>query len=73
MRLSLVPKSTLDPLLTKLEQAGIRPSRLEIADGPDQGLSLPLEGNGGRVASCLGIVCFGPLQFVAPPSRLPRS
>ncbi len=50
VRLSLVPKSTLDPLLTKLEQAGIRPTRLEISDGPDQGLSLPLEGNGRHVA-----------------------
>ena len=49
VRLSLVPKSTLDPLLTKLAQGGIRPSRLEISDGPDQGASLPLDGNGGRV------------------------
>jgi general secretion pathway protein L len=48
VRLSLVPKSTLDPLLTELAQIGIRPSRLEIADGPDKGLSLPLSGHGGR-------------------------
>jgi general secretion pathway protein L len=48
VRLSLVPKTNLDPLLTDLAQIGIRPSRLEISDGPDKGLSLPLDGNGGR-------------------------
>src|SRR5262249_20138108 len=48
VRLWLLPRSTLDPLLTKLAQDGIRPSRLEISDGPDRGLSLPLDGNGGR-------------------------
>jgi general secretion pathway protein L len=49
VRLWLVPRSTLDPLLAKLAQDGIRPSRLEILDGPDRGVSLPLDGNGGRV------------------------
>jgi general secretion pathway protein L len=48
VRLSLVPKTNLEPLLTDLAQIGIRPSRLEISDGPDKGLSLPLDGNGGR-------------------------
>src|SRR5262249_51036878 len=49
VRLWLVPRSTLDPLLSRLAQDEIRPSRLEISDGPDRGLSLPLDGNGGRV------------------------
>jgi general secretion pathway protein L len=49
VRLWLIPRSTLDPLLTKLAEDGIRPSRLEVSNGPDRGLSLPLDGNGGRV------------------------
>jgi general secretion pathway protein L len=48
VRLSLVPKANLDPLITALAQIGIRPSRVEIADGPDKGFYLPLNGDGSR-------------------------
>jgi general secretion pathway protein L len=47
VRLLLIPKANLDPLLTELANLDIRPSRAEIADGPDKGASLPLRGNGG--------------------------
>jgi general secretion pathway protein L len=46
VHLSLVPKVNLDPLLGALGQIGIRPRRVEIADGPDEGLFLPLNGDG---------------------------
>jgi general secretion pathway protein L len=48
VRLVLVPKAGLVALLTALEQAGIHPRRAEIADGPDAGAYLPLDGNDGR-------------------------
>jgi general secretion pathway protein L len=48
VRLSLVPKANLDPLLTDLAAVGIRPKRIEIADGPDNGTYLPLNGDGTR-------------------------
>jgi general secretion pathway protein L len=48
VRLSLVPKTNLDPLLTDLAAVGIRPRRAEIADGPDKGAHLPLNGDGSR-------------------------
>jgi general secretion pathway protein L len=48
VRLVLVPKINLAPLLTALGQSGIRPRQAEIADGPDAGTYLPLEGDGGR-------------------------
>jgi general secretion pathway protein L len=48
VNLSLVPKENLDPLLAALAQIGIRPTRAEIADDPDKGFYLPLNGNGGR-------------------------
>ena len=48
VRLSLIPKANLDPLLTDLAEAGIRPRRLEIADGADKGTYLPLNGDGTR-------------------------
>jgi general secretion pathway protein L len=48
VRLSLVPKVNLDPLLTNLAAVGIRPRRVEIADGPDKGTRLPLNGDGNR-------------------------
>jgi len=48
VRLVLLPKATLATLLTALGQFGIRPRRAEIADGPDAGAYLPLEGDGGR-------------------------
>ncbi len=41
VRLSLVPKVNLDSLLSALGQIGIRPRRVEIADGPDEGFFLP--------------------------------
>src|SRR5271165_3745771 len=43
VRLVLLPKANLAPLLTALGQFGIRPRRVEIADGPDAGAYLPLE------------------------------
>ena len=46
VRLWLVPKASLDPLLTDLAAVGIRPRRVEIADGPDKGTYLPLNGDG---------------------------
>jgi general secretion pathway protein L len=46
VRLALVPKADLAPLLAALDQVGIRPSRIEITDGPDAGACLPLEGVG---------------------------
>jgi general secretion pathway protein L len=49
VRLLLVPKANLDPLLAKLAQLEIRPNRVEISDGPDKGMSLPLTANGSRV------------------------
>jgi general secretion pathway protein L len=48
VRLFLVPKANLAPLLTALSEAGIRPGRAEIADGPDAGTYLPLEDGGPR-------------------------
>ena len=44
VRLSLVPKAVLDPLLADLAAVGIRPSVVEISDGPDEGALLPLRG-----------------------------
>ena len=48
LRLLLIPKANLDPLLTDLAAVGIQPRRVEIADGPDRGFYLPLNGNGDR-------------------------
>ena len=48
VRLVLLPKANLAPLLTALGRFGIQPRRAEIADGPDAGAYLPLEGDGGR-------------------------
>jgi len=48
VRLSLIPKVNLDPLLTDLAAVGVRPTRVEIADGPDKGAYLPLNGDGNR-------------------------
>jgi general secretion pathway protein L len=48
VRLWLVPKANLDPLLTALAQVGVQPSRAEFADGPDNRFYLPLDGDGGR-------------------------
>ncbi len=49
VRIVLAPQAGLDPLLGALRQAGLAPRRAEIADGPDAGFWLPLDGNGGRV------------------------
>ena len=46
VRLVLVPKADLGPLLAVLDQAGIQPGRAEIVDGQDAGACLPLDGNG---------------------------
>lgn len=48
VRLLLVPKASLAPLLAALAAAGIAPRRVEIADGPDRGACVPLDGDGGR-------------------------
>ena len=48
VRLALVSKANLDPLLAALARLGVRPRRVEIADGPDQGFYLPLNGDGSR-------------------------
>jgi general secretion pathway protein L len=45
-RLSLIPKANLDPLLADLAAVGIRPKRVEITGGPDEGTYLPLNGDG---------------------------
>ena len=46
VRLLLLPKANLDPLLADLAAIGIQPRRVEIADGPDRGSYVPLTGNG---------------------------
>src|SRR5271169_2696140 len=46
LRVLLVPRANLAPLLDLLGQAGIAPVRAEIADGPDAGFWLPLDGIG---------------------------
>ena len=48
VRLVLAPKANLSALLAALGQAGIHPRRAEIADGPDAGAYLLLDGNGGH-------------------------
>jgi len=48
VRLSLIPKANLDPLLADLAAVGIRPKRVEIANGPDKETYLPLNGDGIR-------------------------
>src|SRR6516225_3329575 len=48
VRLLLLPKATLDPLLTDLAAVGIRPWRVEVGDGPDRGFYVPLNGDGNR-------------------------
>jgi general secretion pathway protein L len=53
VRLQLVAKANLAPLLGALAQIGIVPERVEIADGPDAGACLPLlvKQNGARRAA----------------------
>jgi general secretion pathway protein L len=45
VRLVLVPRQRLEHLLERLAQARVRPVRAEIADGPDAGFWLPLDGD----------------------------
>ena len=49
VRLLLLPKAILGPLLFALSEKGLEPRRAEIADGPDSGAHVPLDGNGGRL------------------------
>jgi general secretion pathway protein L len=49
VRLLLLPKAMLAPLIAALAEKGLAPRRAEIADGPDRGGHLPLDGNGGRL------------------------
>jgi general secretion pathway protein L len=49
VRLVLVPKAQLAPLLDPLGRAGVTPVRAEIADGPDAGFWLPLDRDGHSV------------------------
>ncbi len=46
VRLLVIPKAKLDPLLAYLGHTGLAPVRAEIADGPDAGSWLPLDGDG---------------------------
>ncbi|HEY3912673.1 MAG TPA: PilN domain-containing protein [Stellaceae bacterium] len=46
VRLLLIPKARLGPLLSFLRQTGLSPVRAEIAEGPDAGCWLPLDGDG---------------------------
>ncbi len=46
VRLLVIPKAKLDPLIAILGQTGLPPVRAEIADGPDAGSWLPLDGDG---------------------------
>jgi general secretion pathway protein L len=46
VRLLLVPRESLRVLLGALDRLGVVPNRAEIADGPDQGQSLPLGSDG---------------------------
>jgi general secretion pathway protein L len=58
VRLRVVPKATLAPLLSALGQIGIVPDRVEVADGPDAGACLPLlaESSGTRRAASRFVV-----------------
>jgi general secretion pathway protein L len=47
VRLQLLPKANLAPLVEALGQIGIAPQRVEIADGPDAGACLPLASENG--------------------------
>jgi general secretion pathway protein L len=49
VRLLLLPKAALAPLLAALAEGGLKPQWAEIADGPDGGRHLPLGANGGRL------------------------
>jgi general secretion pathway protein L len=59
VRLRLVPKASLAPLLSALSQIGIVPDRVEVADGPDAGACLPLFAENGAARRAGG-------RFVLP-------
>jgi general secretion pathway protein L len=59
VRLHLVPKASLAPLLSALGQIGIVPDRVEVADGPDAGACLPLFAENGAARRAAG-------RFVVP-------
>jgi general secretion pathway protein L len=70
VRLLLLPKANLAVLLASLNQAGIMPRRVEIADGPDEGFYLPLDGTDGGLrhpyrrllwpaAACCALLALG--------------
>jgi general secretion pathway protein L len=72
VRLQLVPKASLAPLLDALGQSGIVPERIEIADGPDAGDCLPLLANRngarpthGRLVVSLAAACCAALASAA--------
>jgi general secretion pathway protein L len=48
VRLSVIPKTKLDPLLAALARFDVRPTRVEIGDGPDEGFYLPLQNGDGH-------------------------
>jgi general secretion pathway protein L len=56
VRLVLAPKAELASLLEPLGHAGIGPVRAEIADGPDAGFWLPLNGNRHSVGRGRGLL-----------------
>src|SRR5262249_14434120 len=75
VRLVLLPKEKVAGLLTALGQFGIQPRRAEIADGPDAGAYLPLEGDGGRArhlsnrlmwSAAIGCAALGLAAIVTP-------
>ena len=49
VRLALLPKASLAPILAALRGAGIAPRRAEITDAEGKACHLPLDGNGGRL------------------------
>lgn len=51
VRLLVLARTQLTSFLDALGEAGLRPQRAEIADGPDRGSYLPIEADGRRIAS----------------------
>jgi general secretion pathway protein L len=49
VRLQVMPKARLAPLLSALAQIGIVPERVEVADGPDAGACLALSSDNGSL------------------------
>ncbi|MGC2415790.1 MAG: PilN domain-containing protein [Stellaceae bacterium] len=70
VRLMLLPKATLGPLLSTLAQVGILPRWVEVSEGREVWPVLPLDGEGARpqhrsrrlfwpAAVCCGLLAFG--------------